>query len=499
MEFIKPLRNFLRPYNCVSFLQAIWFLSNHLEFGMKLPPYLAHANPAERKGSLELGFFLWELDTLAREVLLHCEPNFGKPVEDWSQVATALNKLKKAEEEGSNININAANVMSELPRIGHRQFHWQQGVTAVDLARTTKIYRCPAMNDVVRTVYGISAEQVASASFAAFATYMEYFAIRNDWPENVTELLGFNPRPVIEHLTVDLAIMKQNTHDARALNGNWVYAFNPLWSHPLIRIEGGAKIICPIPGLLVRRMTDGLYFDIAGHDVDALSAHMGPAFQDYVGEALHRANKGRFTIWGEETYGRASQRKSTVDWILGDDTASLFVEVKLLKMGRATKEVLAPDDAITNQLKKLAKAIGQVYATLRDALNQAYPKWKPYGKPVYPIIVTFDNWAISANKMASDFAGLVENELARRDIELTILSDHPYVVCNANEFEAAIQVMHQVGIQAVMEPLTCGERIGWLFSGHLQQAFSRELGLVEALFPEEIQNYLPKPPAGEQH
>ncbi|MDR6115050.1 MULTISPECIES: hypothetical protein [unclassified Sphingomonas] len=493
MEFIKPLRNYLRPYNTVSFLQAIWYLSNHLEFGMDLPRYLAGANPNGLRSNLALGFFLWELDTLAREVILHCEPRVGRPITEWGQVAKALNLLKRAEEEGSTIDEH--NVMSEMTRIAHRQFHWQQGVSHNDLIRTRKIYRSNAMNDVVRTVYGLSAEQVALSGFAALATYIEHFAMTADWCENVVPMLGFNPRPVIENLTVDLATIRKSAHDARSLNGDWAYAFNPLWLHPLIRIEDSGRIICPIPGLLARRMTDGLYFDVAGHDVDVLSAHMGPAYQAYIGEALDRANKGRFSVLPEQPYGSKKQPKDAVDFIVVDDTASLFVETKLLKVGRAAKEYLAPDAAVTTQLAKLAKAIGQIYATLSDALAGQYPHWKPNGKPVHPVLVTMDNWNLFTHTTHGDLNTLVLAELDRRKIDRSIITDHQYVVCSANEFEVAIQVMHQVGIQQVMEPLSQGEKVGWLFSGHLRQSFSKELQSVVPLFPEERRSLLPKPPA----
>ncbi len=490
MEFIKPLRNYLRPFQCVSFLQAIWHLSNHLEFRTSLPPYLADANPRGLKSNLALGFFLWELDTLAREVILHCEPRIGKHVTEWKHVAVALNKLKKTEEDGSTIGDH--NVMSEMTRIAHRQFHWQQGVSHNDLIRARKIYRGAGMNDVVRTVYGLSAEQVALSGFAALATYLEHFAMTDTWPENVTKLLGFNPRPVIENLTVDLATIKRRAHEVRALNGNWAYAFNPLWLHPLISVESERRIICPIPGLLARRMTEGLYFDIAGHDVDVLSAHMGPAFQAYIGEVLERANKRRFIVLAERAYGNKRQPKDTVDWIVADETASLFIEVKLLKMGKAAKEYLAPDASVTIQLKKLAKAIGQVYATLSDALDGAYPHWKPNENPIHPIIVTMDNWNLFTHTTHGDLSALVSDDLDRRGIDRAYTCQAS--VC-ANELEVAVQVMHQTGIQPVMEPLTTGDKIGWLFSGHLRATFRKELASVVPLFPEERRSLLPGPHA----
>lgn len=490
MEFIKPLRNYLRSYNCVSFLQAIWFLSNHLEFKGRLPPYLASANPKGLKDRLGLGFFLWELDTLAREVILHCEPRFGKQVSKWGDVAKAINLLKKAEEVGSTV--DERTVISEVSRIAHRQFHWQQGVSHTDLTRTRKIYRSEGMNDIVRSVYGLSSEQVALSGFAALATYIEHFAMSDSWSETVATMLGFNPRPVIVNLTVELPRIRKSALEVRSLNGDWAYGFNPLWLHPLISIEGGARIICPIPGLLARRMTDGLYFDIAGHDIDALSDHMGPSYQAYIGEALDRANKGRFKILPEQTYGSKRQLKNAVDYIVVDGTASLFVETKLLKMGRAAKQNLAPDLAVTTQLQKLAKAIGQIYNTLRDALAGKYLHWKPNGKPVHPLLVTLDNWNLFTHTVQGELFELVRAELDRRGIDRSIIAKHQYVICSASEFEVAIQVMHQVGIDSVIQPLSSDEKLGWQLSTHLRQCFASELTSTTVLFPEERRSLLPE-------
>jgi hypothetical protein len=52
--------------------------------------------------------------------------------------------------------------------------------------------------------------------------------------------------------------------------------------------------------------------------------------------------------------------------------------------------------------------------------------------------------------------------------------------------------MHEIGIQPVMEPLTTGRKIGWLFSGHLRATFSKELAAVVPLFPEERGSHLPR-------
>lgn len=130
-----------------------------------------------------------------------------------------------------------------------------------------------------------------------------------------------------------------------------------------------------------------------------------------------------------------------------------------------------------------------------NALSSQYSHWKPNGKPVHPLLVTLDNWNLFTHTTHGDLNTLVLADLDRRKIDRSIITDHQYVVRSANEFGGAIEVMHQVAIQPVMEPLSRGEKVGWLFSGHLRQGFSKELQSVVPLFPEERRSLLPRPPA----
>jgi hypothetical protein len=486
MQCFKPLRNYLRKYNLTSMLQAIWYLSNHIEFRRPLPPHLAAANPYGSRDWSRLGFFLWELDTLAREAILHCDPVRGKPIDAWPPMRDAINKVKWTEEQA--LVPDDDNVLSEVARIAHRQFHWQNGIAHDGFTRVRKIYRDPGMASVLRDVYDLSSEEVVMGGFALLATYIPYFAIVPDWADNMSRKLQFDTRPIVENLTADLDTIREANLAQRSLDENWAYSFHPLWLHPMIRIENGARIICPLPGLLARRITEGLYFDVAGQDIDALSHHLGPAFQAYIGEAIERANSGSMRVYAEEKYGPKKQTKDTVDWIVSDNTGSLFIEVKLLKMGAAAKTYLAREEAVTTQFKKLAKAIGQTYAALSDALQGRYPSWKPDGRPVHPLIVTLDNWNLFTHIIEGPLDQLVRAELDRRGLDRALLQTHRYIVACAQEFEAVIQVIDEVGVHTVMKDMTDGS--GWLFKGHLNSAFPEALHRAGPLFPEEREGFL---------
>jgi len=159
-------------------------------------------------------------------------------------------------------------------------------------------------------------------------------------------------------------------------------------------------------------------------------------------------------------------------------------------MGAAPKTFLAPQQAVTAQFRKLAKAIGQIYATMSDAISGKYPTWKPNGLPIYPIIVTLDNWNLFTPMIQGELDNLVKEELNRRGIGCSILSDYRYTVCCIREFEAAIQVMHSNGIHEVMKGITDPSKAGWLFSVYLTSEFSESTSQTRALFPEERERFL---------
>jgi hypothetical protein len=476
-HIFKPIRNLLRQYNQLSFLAAIYSLSNHLEWNEPLPQYLQQANPYGKQDKIRLGFFQWELDTLAREVLLHSQPTGGKEVR-WNDVRRALNELKRTENEA--FREEDYDIFGELTRIAHRQFHWQQRLGHADITRYRRIYRQPGMDALVQAEFGMSAEDYFLAAFGLLATFLKHIAITPEFPENATKFLKVPIAPLVDRMCLPLSQLKDETLRFQSLDIDWAYSFHPLRLHPLVRLPDG-RAICPIPGLLARRFTDGLYFDFASNP-DNLSKHLGPAFQSYVGDVLTAANQHRFTVLSEARFGSSAKPKDSVDWIVEDAGATLFIECKVLRLAHAAKASLAP---IERELRKLARAIAQLYSTLSDALNGSYPHWKSSSGPIYPLLVTLDNWNLFTHTIRGAVLGMIEEEFKARGLNLGLLDAHPFAVCSIRELEMAIQVMHATSIDVVMSGVTKGEKAGYMFGPYLHAEFATELSKVRPLFPEE--------------
>jgi hypothetical protein len=481
-EIFKPLRNYLRQFDRLSFLAAIHSLSNHLEWHRPLPAYLQAANPFNKHDKIFLGFFLWELDTLAREAILHCQSLGGKPV-TWENVRKALNGLKAVEDEACKY--SNFDIFGELGRIAHRQFHWQQSVRHSDITRYRRIYRQPGMNTLMLNEFGMTAEQFFLGCFGLLATYLNHFAILPEYAQSFEKQLGLSPEPMLTRLSTTFRDLQSKSMEVQSLDIDWAYTFHPLRTHPLIRLDDG-RTICPMPGLLARRFTDGLYFDFANNP-DNLAKHLGPSFQAYIGDVLTAANQGTFIVLPEAHFGTSNKPKDSVDWIIEDAGAALFLECKVLRLAHAGKASLVPID---REVKKLAKGITQLYATLNDALDGLYPHWQPSGKKIYPTLVTLDNWNLLSHTLQATVKELVVAEFERRQLKIDLLDRYPYSVCYVRELEISIQVMQRIGISSVMSGLTKGAKAGYMVGPYLQTEFPEEMTLVRPLFPTEPQDMI---------
>jgi hypothetical protein len=487
-HLFNPLRNYLRGLNQEAMLSSIYHLANHIEWDRDLPEYLFQANPYRRKQKIYLGFYLWSLDTLARETLLYSQERGGRTDIDWQACAKALNLLREAEDKASAA-VNDRSIFSEMTRIAHRQFHWQQYFSHDDLARYMRIYGQAGMREVIEAEYGLSVEQLFQGGFALLSTFMTYETLAPTFAEQSSKLLGFDMAALIDRFTTTIPELKPLILTEQSLDQDWAYSFNPLRSTPLLRMPNG-KIRCPITGMLSRRFTDGMYFEV-GKIPDALSRYLGPAYQAYVGEVLAAADDGKLQIIPEASYGTTKKPKDTVDWIIQDEDGVLFLECKVLRLGKLARSKMAPAPETDQEYRKLAKAIGQTYQTLYDAINGLYPNWTPSKRTVYPIIVTMDDWNLFSHVTQAAINEMAGSEMEKRGIDPALLKSHPYKVCHIREFERAIQVMVKVGIDPVMKGIHATERLGWQMGGYLNTDFPTEMKAYRSLFPQDRVKIMP--------
>ena len=469
-DLYKPLRNYLRKHELFSGLRAAYHYFQFLQFDVALPKELRHPELSLR-GAYSVGLFEWELQTLTREILLNCVEGEGRSLLSWKALATAINTIKHVENETWGRLAKEDDIIFEMTRIANRQFPWQLGMNHPTINRYFRIANHHLVRPMVIDEFGMTPEEMFQIGVSLSGHFLGQarlaMPIRNQVnsvsPERCAAFLARFCRTLTEH--------KALARSAQTYDINWAYNFNSLEEFPLVQISE-SEVLCPIPTLLLRQFCDGLYFDLVRRG-NEFHPTFGLAYEDYVGAVLSAANlRGTFQILKAERYGPRTARKDTIDWVLFDGSATLFIECKASRVRSKAKVDLLERESIFSELKKLAGFIAQAYATLSDALNSQYESWKPSGTPVYPLIVTLDNWQRFG--FLDAISEQVKTVFDERGLDTNLLAEHPYTLCAVEEFEQAIQIMAAVGINKFMSGKIAGEQAQWELVTFINRFFEAE-------------------------
>lgn len=483
-DLYKPLRNRLRTLSLVPSLLGVHRLIQFAQFGSPLPPALRYPGFGWRP-RLQVGLHEWTLELLARELILNA-PDIGpRAMTTWDEFASLANLVLDIENQTwGRAPDGRALIEYEMVRIAHRQFPWQVRADSRLITVYFKLYSSDRLADLMMQAYGMTAAEFFQIGLAISGHFLERPLL--DLP--VANEVNAVPQPVVDRLvdrlSLPLAELRTQIAGGQAYNLNWAYAFDPLRTWPMIRLEDD-QLLCPMPTLLLWRMTEGVYFDLVQHR-QPFDQHFGLAFQNLVGEVIRAADaEGRLRLFGEERYGSRQRPRDSVDWIIQDDTATVFLECKASRLKARAKVDLHDTATIDGEVDRLAGFIVQVYATMADAIGGAYRQWRPNGSPVYPLVVTLDEWLPSGRSLIHRLEAKVREGLQARDLPPALLTDHPFSLCSLYEFEAAARAFSSAGVQAVMGAKTAGEENGWAMLPFLQNRFPRAVSEGRMLFEAE--------------
>ena len=272
--------------------------------------------------------------------------------------------------------------------------------------------------------------------------------------------------------------------------------WNPLEATPLVSFDPAFpdRVLCPIPRYLLRRASAGIFFDLVkAADFDN---PFGNSFQAYVGELIKAfCAPPRFSLSEEEAYYVGKNKLHGVDCVLSDETGHIFIESKTKRL-TVNAKTLADALALDKDLAIMATAIVQHYRNIRDALEEK-TKWKPDGLPIYPMILTLEDWFIFSPRVDEMLKKHIRQMLAEAKIPERVLDEMPYTVASAHEFELAIQVIAQLNIYQVMSKKTAGDQRMWSLLPFIMGEFKEQMISVNRyLFADDWERLIPQMPDG---
>lgn len=488
----KPLRNFLRRLDTENALYVIWAYTNLLQFDKALPPDV-RADPAflTKRKDPDRGLYEWELALLAREVIANARvrPRTSAiDLRNWSNLANAVNKLKAFENDVWPLHGGGHNILTELRRITHRQFPWQSRPNTSSLLRYFKIYSHPDLDEIVEGQLGLPIQKWYFIGFALFGVLLSHpsTTIAPDIQINGLSKADFDA--FVSMTKIDLESLQQLIDQEVQFDDQFVYTLNPLEYYPLIEI--GEHYHCPIINFLVWRITSGLFFYLIK---DKRFGHpFGLAFQQYHEEvATVMLDGAAIAVIPEQPYHVGRNKKDSVDLILADDAAALFVEAKAKRMQVRSKSQLVSNEAIERDISKLATDVVQAYKTISDYRENQYAHFpRRNGVAIYPFVVTLENWYLLGEDLKR-LKTAVQHGLERVNLPISFVEEMPFTVCSSDTFEYFVQIIHKHGIQTVMDKWHRPELEGHEFGQHIRTTYTGEFSQLTEFFPREAKMIFP--------
>jgi len=449
-----PLRNFLRKQKLNESLLAIHSHIQFQQFHKPLPRYITgepfgYRTISQFSDLLQFHLFPWELSLLCKEVLLNSE-RYGPThsLLEWRYLAGANNKLKELENEITKQYSTKENVLLELFRISHRQFRWQRLPTMDAPARYWKIFGEQNLHTIIEKNVGLTMEEIIKIGMSLLGFFQDKIALF--YPPRI-KLPGITQEKLdklLDHFCIDYEELKKKLAAEQQFNEKFAYTYSSLVAYPLILKEWNGKdaILCPIPRYLFERITDGIYYEICG--VSGFDQAFGDAFQEYIGDVLKAVYK-KGEIYPETQYGN---NKRTVDWIIKDDTAVLFIECKTKRLTVGAKAALFDMTELETELGKLADSIVQVYKTIEDYKKDLYPqiRYDP-AKPYFPIVVTLEDWFLYGDLIVNKLDEFIINRLKKTGLQEDLITANPYCVISAETFEMFVFIANIKSIKETLE------------------------------------------------
>jgi hypothetical protein len=244
------------------------------------------------KGAIDKKIYVWELELLAREIILNSGENTArKTIQKWNYFTATLNKLRELENNiyrkyGSNKNIR-----SEVHRIAHRQFPWQSRPNEISMTRYFKIFSYNTLEKIIQDVIGLTTKEVYLIGMALFSVYLKEFALF--YPPSKIDIEGINKenlKTFLDRFSAGSRVLKNKLLSEQEMNEKFAYSYSSLRAYPIINMayEKRDAYACPLPTLFLWRLTSGIYYDICKEN--GFDNAFGPSFQNYVGEVLESAN-----------------------------------------------------------------------------------------------------------------------------------------------------------------------------------------------------------------
>lgn len=491
-DLYKPLKNNLRKLELSMSLVGVHAHMQFQQFKIPLPEYIVGEPFGYRNCKTTydfIGFYLmpWELASLCVELIINADGyDKNKSFLNWYYLRSSVNRLKDLENGIDSIYTTTDNVLVEVSnRIPHRQFKWQKVPNQDLLARYWEMYNYSDLKKIIEHKIGLELGDIFKIGLVFLGVYMNKFALFYPPSIGIDGIDVNKLNKFLGYFSLDLNSLRQNLINERTFDDKFVYNYNSLIKYPIIRMEYMERdaLVCPVPRYLYERFTSGIYYEIFNEK--GFSEAFGYSFQKYAGDILVNYFKSS-RVYPDEPYGKKNGKR-TVDWIVEDNAALLFLECKTKRLSIGAKSELLKDEKLKEQMSIMAENIAKVYTTLSDFLKNKYPSIKNKRKDIYPVIVTLDDWYFFGEKLKSILSIELQPFLKKNSELVDLIKKYPYSIVSIDTFEQLVPILNKYGIKKVIsQKMESSEFETWDMETFLRKMYPNDFGSYKNIFIKKL-------------
>lgn len=431
----------------------------------------------DQRISGEYAVFPWELETLVNQLVL-TPKNPGPRYYACNSFSTAgefINLLKATEGAEYAADGDPSKIMSEMHRIGQRQFPWQRStVNLPNFYRALFLYGQGAAADQFLAAHGITVSDFVLVGFALFALFSSQPAAGRQINLDIVDLGPQQLEAALQLLAINApqARLRLNETIVAARAAAWPMAYKPslLRRFPILAYgEAGSRLRAPLPPLIIQRITFGLYYDVI-QPGGAARNEIAARFERYAADLL-QAMIPELQVTDAYAYAAGRGRRiDTPDILVNDDGGlALVIECKATKLTIAAQFSEDPAIDASERYAEIGKAVFQVwrfFAHCRLGRTQHQLTVQTRG-----LVLTLDTWLVMARDLQRHVLE-VARALADADPEIEAADRRPVLFAAIQDLE---RLLSRGGRETLFATLDSAQEER--FHGYLLPDVARDLEL----------------------
>lgn len=248
----------MRRFDLESSLLDVWHYALFLTDNKPLPPHYANFRGEHQSTPLNELVYPWELEVITRELILNASWGGESSLAKWSDLRTAINHVRRLDEASFELSDDKMrDVLIEVHRLAHRQFPWQIKTNLNTITRALRVYGSPGVDKLVQREFGLTTYQFVRLGMAVAGGFINrpYLSSGQDYTSLGVSLE--TSKALLSRLSRDITSLREETRSHQSYDRDWLYAWNPLELKPLVSIDFSRPevLVCPLPSLILKRMT----------------------------------------------------------------------------------------------------------------------------------------------------------------------------------------------------------------------------------------------------